>query len=60
MNEMKKGAGCSIKEIPIIFPDRKLGQSKMSKGIFTEALKAVWKIKKDCCLQAGGEKGSAL
>ncbi len=41
-------AGCSIKEIPIVFPDRKRGQSKMSGGIFTEALKAVWKIRKDC------------
>lgn len=38
-------AGCSIKEIPIIFPDRKYGESKMSQGIFIEALKAVWKIR---------------
>lgn len=38
-------AGCSIKEIPIIFPDRIAGQSKMNKGIFAEALKAVWRIR---------------
>lgn len=38
-------AGCAIKEIPIIFPDRKFGESKMSKGIFMEALKAVWRIR---------------
>lgn len=38
-------AGCSIKEIPICFPDRKFGQSKMSGGIFMEALKAVWRIR---------------
>ena len=38
-------AGCSIKEIPIIFPDRVAGESKMSKGIFMEALKAVWRIR---------------
>ena len=38
-------AGCTIKEIPIIFPDRKYGESKMSKGIFMEALKAVWRIR---------------
>ena len=38
-------AGCSIKEIPIIFPDRIAGESKMSKGIFMEALKSVWKIR---------------
>lgn len=39
-------AGCSIKEIPINFPDRKFGESKMSKGIFMEALKAVWRIRR--------------
>ena len=38
-------AGCSIKEIPIVFPDRVAGVSKMSKGIFFEALKAVWRIR---------------
>ena len=47
--EMKYRAfcsGCSIKEIPILFADRKLGKSKMSKGIFIEALLNIWKIKK--------------
>jgi dolichol-phosphate mannosyltransferase len=39
-------AGCSIKEIPILFPDRKYGASKMSKKIFLEALLNIWKIKK--------------
>ena len=39
-------AGCSVKEIPIIFVDRKLGKSKMSKKIFVEALLNMWKIKK--------------
>ena len=39
-------AGYSIKEIPISFPDRKFGESKMSKGIFMEALKAVWRIRR--------------
>lgn len=38
-------AGCLIKEIPIVFPDRQFGESKMSKGIFMEALKAVWRIR---------------
>lgn len=38
-------AGCSIKEIPIIFPDRVAGESKMSKGIFIEAFKSVWRIR---------------
>jgi putative flippase GtrA len=44
-------AGCSISEVPIIFSDRKLGKSKMSKKIFLEALAAVWKIKR----LAGGD-----
>ena len=47
--EMKYRAfcsGCSMKEIPIIFADRKLGKSKMSKKIFLEALLNIWKIKK--------------
>ncbi|MDR2098261.1 MAG: glycosyltransferase family 2 protein, partial [Spirochaetaceae bacterium] len=39
-------AGCRIKEIPIIFVDRKKGESKMSKKIFIEALLNMWKIKK--------------
>ena len=46
--EMKYRAwmrGCQIKEIPIVFTDRKHGKSKMSKKIFFEALLNVWKIK---------------
>jgi putative flippase GtrA len=39
-------AGCLIKEIPILFTDRKCGKSKMSKKIFFEALLTVWKIKR--------------
>jgi len=38
-------AGCSIKEIPIVFTDRKHGKSKMSKKIFLEALFNIWKIR---------------
>jgi len=38
-------AGLSITEIPIIFPDRVRGESKMSGGIFVEALGLVWKIR---------------
>jgi len=39
--------GCTIKEIPILFPDRKHGSSKMSKKIFLEALVNIWKIEKE-------------
>jgi dolichol-phosphate mannosyltransferase len=38
-------AGLSIAEIPIIFPDRVRGTSKMSGGIFVEALGLVWKLR---------------
>ncbi|GMO58845.1 MAG: hypothetical protein Ta2A_04530 [Treponemataceae bacterium] len=46
-------AGCSIKEIPIIFPDRKFGKSKMSKKIFLEALVNIWKIKRNVGRDSG-------
>lgn len=48
--EMKTRAyknGCTMKEIPIIFPDRVKGVSKIEKGIFFEALKIVWVIRKN-------------
>jgi dolichol-phosphate mannosyltransferase len=37
--------GFRIKEIPIVFEDRKLGQSKMSKKIVREAVWMVWKLR---------------
>ena len=37
--------GFSIVEVPIIFTDRSLGQSKMSKGIVSEAFLGVIKMK---------------
>jgi dolichol-phosphate mannosyltransferase len=36
---------CRIVEIPIIFPDRQKGQSKMSGSFLVKALGDVWKIK---------------
>ncbi len=36
--------GFRIKEIPIIFVDRTVGQSKMSKAIVREAILVVWKL----------------
>jgi dolichol-phosphate mannosyltransferase len=38
-------AGCKITEIPIIFPDRKYGVSKMPASYFVKALVDVWHIK---------------
>jgi dolichol-phosphate mannosyltransferase len=34
-----------IAQVPIIFPDRTAGESKMSGAIFTEALWGVWKLR---------------
>jgi dolichol-phosphate mannosyltransferase len=38
-------AGCAITEIPVVFPDRKKGASKMSPAYFAKALVDVWRIK---------------
>lgn len=37
--------GFRVKEIPIVFEDRRVGQSKMSRKIFLEALGMVWKLR---------------
>ncbi|NTU81730.1 MAG: polyprenol monophosphomannose synthase [Chloroflexales bacterium] len=38
-------AGLAIREVPIIFPDRRVGRSKMSRRIVAEALINVWKLR---------------
>lgn len=38
-------AGFRVKETPIIFPDRRVGKSKMSRRIVIEALITVWKLR---------------
>lgn len=37
--------GFTVKEIPIVFEDRRVGQSKMSRKIFIEAFTVVWKLR---------------
>jgi len=47
--EMKYAAwklGFKILEVPIIFEDRRAGESKMSSRIFSEAFTGVWKMRK--------------
>ena len=39
--------GMRVKEVPIVFVDRTLGQSKMSRKIFVEAIGMVWKLRFD-------------
>lgn len=38
-------AGMTVEELPIVFEDRRVGQSKMSRAIFMEALFMVWKLR---------------
>ena len=38
-------SGFRVEEVPIVFVDRRVGQSKMSKKIFLEALTLVWKLR---------------
>lgn len=38
-------AGLRVVETPIVFIDRRIGQSKMSRAIFAEALLMVWKLR---------------
>lgn len=40
-----KQAGFRVGEIPIIFPDRRVGKSKMSRRIIIEALINVWRLR---------------
>jgi dolichol-phosphate mannosyltransferase len=40
-----KRAGFRIGEVPIVFPDRRVGQSKMSRRIVLEALLTVWRLR---------------
>ena len=46
-------AGCSVKEIPILFTDRKYGVSKITNNTLFEALLVVWKIKKNVGIDSG-------
>lgn len=40
-------AGLKVVEVPITFVDRRVGQSKMSRKIFLEAIGVVWKLRLD-------------
>jgi dolichol-phosphate mannosyltransferase len=45
MNHICHRAGFRIVEVPIVFPDRSTGRSKMSWRIFSEAAVLVWKLR---------------
>ncbi len=40
-------AGLRVAEVPIVFVDRRAGQSKMSRKIFVEAIGVVWRLRFD-------------
>ncbi len=42
--------GLLVVEVPIIFVDRRVGQSKMSRRVFMEAVGMVWKLRADALL----------
>ncbi|MDP3278535.1 MAG: polyprenol monophosphomannose synthase [Deltaproteobacteria bacterium] len=42
--------GLKVAEVPIVFVDRRVGQSKMSQKIFAEAIGMVWKLRADALL----------
>jgi dolichol-phosphate mannosyltransferase len=39
--------GLEVVEVPIVFVDRRAGESKMSRRIFAEAIGMVWKLRYD-------------
>lgn len=39
-------AGLTVREVPITFPDRQRGASKMSAAIMIEALALVWRLRR--------------
>jgi dolichol-phosphate mannosyltransferase len=45
MNYFAWKRGFRIKEVPIVFTDRRLGESKMSTKIIREGLTLVWKLR---------------
>lgn len=47
-------AGARVVEVPIVFRDREVGESKMNTGIAVEAVSAVWRIRREPAPSATG------
>jgi dolichol-phosphate mannosyltransferase len=45
MTYRARRAGLKVVEVPIVFVDRRVGQSKMSRRVFVEAVGMVWKLR---------------
>jgi dolichol-phosphate mannosyltransferase len=53
-------AGFRIGETPIIFPDRRVGYSKMSRRIVLEALVTVWRLRLNRPIPASSQQSSTI
>jgi dolichol-phosphate mannosyltransferase len=51
VNYLCHRAGCRIVEVPILFPDRRAGRSKMSGRIVVEATGLVWQLRRQPVIQ---------
>ena len=63
MNHRTWKAGCSIKEIPIVFTDRVAGYSKITAGIATESIKIALKLRFNAIRDQGSgirDQGSGI
>ena len=56
MNHRTWKAGCSIREIPIVFTDRVAGYSKITAGIATESIKIALKLRFNAIREEGRGK----
>ena len=56
MNHRAWKAGCSIREIPIVFTDRVAGYSKISAGIATESIKIALRLRFNAIREEGRGK----
>src|SRR5262249_37936575 len=43
-------AGFRVTEVPLVFEDRRVGHSKMSRRIFLEAVQMVWRLRLEALL----------
>jgi len=46
MNHRAWKAGCTIRELPIVFTDRVAGYSKITAGIATESIEIAWRLRR--------------
>lgn len=51
-------AGMRVEEVPIVFVDRRAGQSKMNRRIFVEAVGMVWKLRLSAPARARARAGA--